>query len=67
MHGSSISPESLLSYPAASSSTENPPPSVPVQPRQLLKDRLYVGNLHPTVDELVSAQPSPFCSTLMDI
>lgn len=24
------------------------------QPRQILKDRLYVGNLHPTVDECVS-------------
>jgi len=23
------------------------------QPKQLLKDRLYIGNLHPTVDECV--------------
>ncbi|KAF9465854.1 hypothetical protein BDZ94DRAFT_270812 [Collybia nuda] len=28
-----------------------PPAASRQQPRQLLKDRLYIGNLHPTVDE----------------
>ena len=39
-----------LSYPVASGSKELTPPPAP-RPRQLLKDRLYVGNLAPTVDE----------------
>jgi RNA recognition motif-containing protein len=38
-----------LSYPAPSTRPPTPTP----EPRQLLKDRLYVGNLHPTVDECV--------------
>ncbi|KAF8066801.1 hypothetical protein FPV67DRAFT_1496535 [Lyophyllum atratum] len=37
---------STFAEPVAESST-----APPVPPRQLLKDRLYVGNLHPTVDE----------------
>ena len=43
----------FISYPAA---TPSPPlsPAVPPPPAQVLKDRLYVGNLHPTVDEYVS-------------
>jgi hypothetical protein len=51
---SSGSTPSLLSYPVSqpepSTSTSRPrsPP-----PRELLKNRLYVGNLHPTVDECV--------------
>ncbi|KAI0684654.1 hypothetical protein BC835DRAFT_1292542 [Cytidiella melzeri] len=32
------------------------PPRVVAQPRELLKDRLYVGNLHPTVDEYILLQ-----------
>jgi hypothetical protein len=47
---SNVNPESLLSYPVASSSKEPALPTPP-QARQLLKDRLYVGNLAPTVDE----------------
>ncbi|TFK47336.1 RNA-binding domain-containing protein [Heliocybe sulcata] len=42
-------PESHLSYPAEQSTSAAPKPTA--QPRQVLKDRLYVGNLHPTVDE----------------
>ncbi|KAA1477044.1 hypothetical protein DENSPDRAFT_785933 [Dentipellis sp. KUC8613] len=50
---------SLLSYPA---STTGPPiastsTSAPAsQSRQVLKDRLYVGNLHPSVDEYTLIQ-----------
>ncbi|CAL1702437.1 unnamed protein product [Somion occarium] len=44
---------SLLSYPAPSSDE----PALPTaQPRSLLKDRLYVGNLHPSVDEYTLLQ-----------
>jgi len=49
---SSGSTSSLLSYPVSEPepSTSYPlPRSTP--PRELLKNRLYVGNLHPTVDE----------------
>ncbi|KAI0674200.1 hypothetical protein C8Q78DRAFT_1013530 [Trametes maxima] len=49
--------DDLLSYPAPS---ELPVPpassSSSAQPRTLLKDRLYVGNLHPTVDEYALLQ-----------
>ncbi|KAJ3487280.1 hypothetical protein NLI96_g3637 [Meripilus lineatus] len=48
--------ESLLSYPAPSLAPDEVPQTAPVQPRQLLKDRLYVGNLHPTVDEYTLLQ-----------
>ena len=44
-----IPAETHLSYPVASCS-KDPPPPVP-QTRKLLKDRLYVGNLAPSVDE----------------
>lgn len=40
----------LITYPAEDPPSPSPPPQMPAQP-QLLKDRLYVGNLHPTVDE----------------
>ncbi|EMD36389.1 hypothetical protein CERSUDRAFT_115394 [Gelatoporia subvermispora B] len=44
-----------LSYPSSSAvATPSPPPSA--QPRPLLKDRLYIGNLHPTVDEYTLLQ-----------
>ena len=42
-----------LSFPSASTPEPAPQPSTSSQPKQLLKDRLYVGNLHPTVDEFV--------------
>ena len=42
---------SLLSFPKPSV-PENPSILPPSQPRSVLKDRLFVGNLHPTVDEL---------------
>ncbi|KAH8096765.1 hypothetical protein BXZ70DRAFT_944389 [Cristinia sonorae] len=47
-----------LSYPASSSSSSDPPPFPPTisKQKQLLKDRLYVGNLHPTVDEYTLLQ-----------
>ncbi|KAI5117771.1 hypothetical protein M0805_003590 [Coniferiporia weirii] len=35
--------------------SESPPPAAPV-PRELSKNRLYVGNLHPTVDEYAFLQ-----------
>ncbi|KAI0090622.1 hypothetical protein BDY19DRAFT_886908 [Irpex rosettiformis] len=47
--------ETHLSFPEPSSSRRVTPPPV-VQPRKLLKDRLYVGNLHPSVDEYVLLQ-----------
>lgn len=53
--------ESLLSYPAPSLAPDEVPQTAPVQPRQLLKDRLYVGNLHPTVDESVTGLIHPCC------
>ncbi|PSR82092.1 hypothetical protein PHLCEN_2v6162 [Hermanssonia centrifuga] len=47
--------ETHLSYPVPSTSSQpSPPPSTPN--RQLLRDRLYVGNLHPTVDEYTLVQ-----------
>ncbi len=53
LSGPSMNSESLLSYPDSSSIPEDLPLPAPAQPRKLLKDRLYVGNLHPTVDESV--------------
>ncbi|KIP01387.1 hypothetical protein PHLGIDRAFT_123390 [Phlebiopsis gigantea 11061_1 CR5-6] len=47
--------ETHLSYPVASSSKDPTPPPVP-QARQVLRDRLYVGNLAPTVDEYTLLQ-----------
>ncbi|GJE98255.1 RNA-binding domain-containing protein [Phanerochaete sordida] len=47
--------DNLLSYPVASTSKDTTPPPPP-QARQLLKDRLYVGNLAPTVDEYTLLQ-----------
>lgn len=52
MSMSSASTSSLLSYPVSQpepSTSTSLPRSTP--PRELLKNRLYVGNLHPTVDE----------------
>ncbi|KAJ7266955.1 hypothetical protein B0H12DRAFT_1098942 [Mycena haematopus] len=42
-----------LSHPTYSEETEPEASTskVPAQPRQVLQDRLYIGNLHPTVDE----------------
>jgi hypothetical protein len=49
---------SLITYPSSdpnpSASSSTVPPSS--ASRQLLKDRLYIGNLHPSVDECVSLQ-----------
>lgn len=47
------STSNFISYPSATPLPPTPPPAPPA-PTQLLKDRLYVGNLHPTVDECVS-------------
>ncbi|KAF8631455.1 hypothetical protein AX15_002393 [Amanita polypyramis BW_CC] len=44
-----------LTFPSTSDSAETPVP-VPPQPRPVLKDRLYVGNLHQTVDEYTLLQ-----------
>lgn len=51
------SASSHLSYPASQSdpSTSTSLPQPPPQ-RELLKNRLYVGNLHPTVDEYTLIQ-----------
>ncbi|KAH9849673.1 hypothetical protein C2E23DRAFT_736989 [Lenzites betulinus] len=59
---SAISPsdalDELLSYPAPSELAVPLPSSSSstAQPRTILKDRLYVGNLHPTVDEYTLLQ-----------
>lgn len=56
-----------LTYPSASTSEEAPPPPpATAQPKVLLKDRLYVGNLHPTVDEYVSRYSTPHFHFLTD-
>lgn len=50
------SPNNFLSFPSSSQIEETEPrPKDPQgkQKKQLLKDRLYVGNLHPTVNECV--------------
>lgn len=54
-----------LSYPVASGSQDPAPPPVP-QSRQLLKDRLFVGNLSPTVDESVPLNSSRCSHRLND-
>ncbi|ESK88680.1 single-stranded nucleic acid binding protein [Moniliophthora roreri MCA 2997] len=48
-------PESLISYPTHA---DSPPPEAASssQPRQTLQDRIYVGNLHPSVDEYTLLQ-----------
>ncbi|KAF9491058.1 hypothetical protein BDN71DRAFT_104579 [Pleurotus eryngii] len=44
-----------LSYPASQpASPKSELKQVPPQPRQVLQDRLYIGNLHPSVDEYAS-------------
>lgn len=43
----------LLSYPSLTSKEESPAPQPEPVERTLSKNRLYVGNLHPTVDEYV--------------
>ncbi|KAF8514981.1 hypothetical protein JB92DRAFT_2718358 [Gautieria morchelliformis] len=45
----------FISYPAATPLPPTPPPAPP-PPAQVLKDRLYVGNLHPSVDEYTLLQ-----------
>ena len=42
-----------LSYPSDIDPEPTSEQQQPQQPRQLLKDRIYIGNLHPTVDESV--------------
>ncbi|OBZ78290.1 putative RNA-binding protein 18 [Grifola frondosa] len=44
-----------LSYPSASAPAAQTPPAS-TKPRPLLQDRLYVGNLHPSVDEYTLLQ-----------
>ena len=46
-----------LSYPSVIDPEPTSEQQQPQQPRQLLKDRLYIGNLHPTVDESVPPLP----------
>ena len=46
-----------LSYPSDIDPEPTSEQQQPQQPRQLLKDRLYIGNLHPTVDESVPPLP----------
>ncbi|KAL0958912.1 hypothetical protein HGRIS_014229 [Hohenbuehelia grisea] len=49
--------EPLLSYPTPSfEPIEAPQASTSQQPRQVLRDRLYIGNLHPSVDEYALLQ-----------
>jgi len=48
MSSSHLSYPSIEPEPSPSTSLDPPHP-----PRELLKNRLYVGNLHPTVDEYV--------------
>ncbi|KAF9261092.1 RNA-binding domain-containing protein [Marasmius fiardii PR-910] len=43
-----LNPDTPISYPKSDHSTQNPSISVS---RQVLNDRLYIGNLHPSVDE----------------
>ncbi|KAF8590663.1 RNA-binding domain-containing protein [Ramaria rubella] len=45
----------LISYPTPTPTPPTPSPA-PAAPAQLLRDRLYVGNLHPTVDEYTLLQ-----------
>ncbi|KAH9945509.1 RNA-binding domain-containing protein [Amylocystis lapponica] len=52
---SSSTMNSHLSYPAPTADLQPPPPTS-AQPRQLLQERLYVGNLHPSVDEYTLLQ-----------
>ncbi|KAI0261240.1 hypothetical protein BC834DRAFT_896881 [Gloeopeniophorella convolvens] len=47
---------SLLSYPAAEPVEEASTSRASTPPRELLKNRLYVGNLHPTIDEYTLIQ-----------
>ncbi|KAF8234504.1 hypothetical protein L208DRAFT_1393891 [Tricholoma matsutake] len=47
----SPSPNEHLSFPASSNEHAEQSSIQPQQSRQVLKDRLYIGNLHPTVDE----------------
>lgn len=66
-------PSTFLSFPSSSRIEEPEPqlkdPSQEKKKKQLLKDRLYVGNLHPTVDECVLhpivllRQPKDFSGT----
>ncbi|KAH9991992.1 hypothetical protein BJV74DRAFT_835638 [Russula compacta] len=57
MSSGAPSTSSHLSYPAPQSEPSSFTPLVPPSPpRELLKNRLYVGNLHPTVDEYTLIQ-----------
>jgi RNA recognition motif-containing protein len=49
-------PNEHLTFPSPSIDSSELPPSAPPQPRGFLKDRLYVGNLHPSVDEYALLQ-----------
>ena len=54
MASTSKSPSPSLNEHLSFPSIEPPEQSSPInhqQSRQVLKDRLYIGNLHPTVDE----------------
>ncbi|KAK7062580.1 hypothetical protein VNI00_000068 [Paramarasmius palmivorus] len=49
-------PDTLISYPSLDDSQSVQASSSSSQPRQVLQDRIYVGNLHPTVDEYTVLQ-----------
>lgn len=53
-----------LTFPFAGSDIVESLNHTPPQPRLVLKDRLYVGNLHPTVDECVCQLLSCFNFTV---
>ncbi|KAF8528375.1 hypothetical protein BU17DRAFT_73461 [Hysterangium stoloniferum] len=55
MSESTASTSGLISYPTRSPTPPIPQPTPPSS-SQVLKDRLYVGNLHPTVDEYTLLQ-----------
>jgi hypothetical protein len=50
----SPSPNEHLSFPVIPAESDQQPSVLPQHPRQVLKDRLYIGNLHPSVDEYVT-------------
>lgn len=49
-------PNEHLTFPSVLDDTPEPAVREPPQLRSVLKDRLYVGNLHPTVDEYTLLQ-----------
>ena len=58
-------PSTHLSYPSFDTEPESAASTSEPRPRQVLKDRLYVGNFHPTVDEYVLGLNHSETTTLM--